>query len=269
VLTQLEGGDIDAAIKHAVKRCPDLLGLMHTIQEARRKKEEEERLREYEEEVRARDPVASRDPYRPDWAPLPPEGRPEVPSPPVYGPRTPEPELPARIPDIAFRPGVRTQGSPVSERLPTETGVEDLPMVPSVDPYKPYRPTTPAPPVGEPVATGGRPAAQQPFGAPVEAGSDRFTWNREPVATGGGGGCPPGQFWDGRKCRGSVDTAALQQFGGIAAGAGGAGTIAPAASLAPSVMPAGVSVGNPMRPRMAGIGMQYLPSMRGGYSPWW
>lgn len=235
VLGQLDPDDVDAALKHAVKRCPELMSLINALQEARRKKREEERIRKFEEEVRQREPVATWDPEGPEAEPrggLPRPGRP-VASPPVYGPRVPQPEYPERIPDVAFRPKVATPGfvqrgrEPVEyPAVPTETRFgrpepgAARPWVESPGRGKPaWTPTPPvqptAPPVGEPIATG-RPLYQSPYAPPLSSLMS--------IATGAG-----------------AMTAAAQ-------------------GLMPTGMPTGM---------LAGIRGQYIPSMRGGYSPWW
>lgn len=218
--------DRGLAKKYALEACPELGRLMSRMAELQHLRNVEE----FAEEVEARDPVPSFDPYKPG-TPLPPEGEP-IASPPVYGPQTPEPEYPEPISDVAFRPMEWTPGSPPSERLPTDIGVEQLAPVPTVSQFNAPAPPPPPPP----------PLSTPPVG--------------EPVATGGGqGGCPWGQFPDGRGgCRGAIDWGMLQAVGGIAAGAGG-GTIAPSATaLAPSMPAAITSLGalNPFGVAMLG-----------------
>jgi hypothetical protein len=62
-------------------------------------------------------------------------------------------------------------------------------------------------------------AATQPMETMPTAGLTAPRPQAAPVATGGPGQCPPGQFWDGRKCRGAVDVSAA----GLISAAGGLG----------------------------------------------
>lgn len=121
-------------------------------------------------------PVASVDPWRPPMAPLP-------------------PRLPPPLPGISVATGVPSRQPPLVAPPPPSypPPAPVNPPVPSVDRWFPPVPTTagvPAtiPTTQTPATTGLVPPTPIPGTPP-------------PVAS---TACPPGQFWDGRQCRGSI-----------------------------------------------------------------
>jgi hypothetical protein len=153
-------------------------------------------------------------------------------------PERPSVPTPGRLPGPtpAPTPGVpRTVPAPsrsyTTPALPPPV-LQPTPTPSSFQPVSPRAPT-PTPTRAAPVTT--RPA-------PVATG--QYSWGGQEIAQqaqAAAAGCPPGQFPDGRGgCRGSIDYGMLQAVGGLVGGDGG-GTIAPAATLAPSVMPSAVA----------------------------
>lgn len=152
------------------------------------------------------------------------------------------------------------------ERKTPPTGYPDTPLVPQgVLPWlpvtpKPWIPTTPMPSVPRSEPTTARESYEQKLKefdarsrapAPYEMTSEETQteslrrhqeWmrsagiqERPPVST---AQCPPNQFWDGTKCRGSISA----MPGGIPVGGSG-GPIGPTSSFAPTATPSAVMTG--------------------------
>lgn len=149
-----------------------------------------------------------------------------------------KPRVPTPTPGATPRPATATPGVTSRPLAPVPTG--PVPMGPQPFAPRPATPTSfslPTPNYMD-TPTPATPQYSQSLQQQLQSYSQNLDtyYNRPPSGTpvpgtpvatpGGPGRCPTGQFWDGRKCRGSVDTSAA---GLISAAGGGGATMAPGA----------------------------------------
>jgi hypothetical protein len=113
---------------------------------------------------------------------------------------------PVETPQEPVRPPVPTPGRP-----PSREGIEPSPFA-YLPPPKPMPPT----PIATPGGMAPPPLPTEP--PPTETAGPQLPKEPPPVAS---TMCPPGQFWDGRQCRGSIAPGAaglISAAGGLTAG---------------------------------------------------